>query len=145
MGYTHYYGNVTVTDELAEDARAIIAAAAASGIRTWGPGGTGKPEVTGARIALVGDDGPNADIDVDDVALPFVLGEGDRGGFIKTRRLPYDQIVTAILVAAFLRTGQVPRSDGSFDEWGPGVALYEQACTPVPPRALEQLRESLDG
>ena len=139
MGYTHYYGSVAVTRELAEDATAILAAAARRGVRAWGPEGAGEPEVTPARIALTGDDGPGDG----DRALPFVLGEGDRFGSIKTRRLPYDQIVTAILVAAFLRGGQAPTSDGSFGEWGPGIALYEEACSPVPADALERLRQSL--
>lgn len=94
--------------------------------------------MTATRIAITaapGDNGP---------PLDFTLGEGDRRGFVKTRREPCDGAVTAILVAACVRTGRAPTSDGRFAEWAAGIALYEQACGPVPPADMELLRRSLD-
>jgi hypothetical protein len=101
--------------------------------------GTGEPEVTSTRIALNGDGDALS-------GERFVLGDGavPADGFVKTSILPYDDVVTAILVAACVRTGQASESDGTFADWAPGIALYEQACGPVSAPALELLRQSLD-
>lgn len=57
------------------------------------------------------------------------------GGFCKTGHQPYDSVVTAILIAAAVRaidarTGTVA-SDGRWDDWGAGLALFERAVRPL--------------
>jgi hypothetical protein len=68
-----------------------------------------------------------------------------RRASVKTNQLPYEEVVTAILVTACLRTGIAPRSDGTYADWAPGIGPYELACGPVPSDALELLRQSLDN
>jgi hypothetical protein len=59
----------------------------------------------------------------------------DMWTFCKTEERPYDVVVTAILIAAAVRTmassdGRL-RSDGRWDNWAAGVELFERAVRPL--------------
>ena len=45
----------------------------------------------------------------------------------KTNLRPYDAVVVAILVAAFAQEQTGIDSDGDWDDWQEGIALYEAA------------------
>ena len=55
--------------------------------------------------------------------------------FCKTEEKPYDEVVTAILIAAAVRsldatTGTI-RSDGRWDNWAAGMELFETTVRPL--------------
>lgn len=129
MGYSHYFHGLRATAKLIQDARRLIAASA---VTICGPNGYGLPvlsEKHGVRL--------NGDKAVGESHETFSLRGTDMPryramtDFCTTERQPYDEVVTAILVAAAVqepafRTGVV-KSDGRWDNWAAGVRLYERA------------------
>jgi hypothetical protein len=59
----------------------------------------------------------------------------DMWTFCKTEQKPYDEVVTAILIAAAVgamdSTATTFRTDGRWDNWAAGVALFEKAVRPL--------------
>lgn len=124
MGYTHYFPGLRATADLCVDARKIVAA---SDIAICGPRGDGLPVISesegirlnGAKAAggacetfrLIGTSGPASAV------LPDSC---------KTNGKPYDEVVTAILLAAAVRLMNVRAgaftSDGRWDNWTAGAA-----------------------
>lgn len=133
MGYTHYFPALKATADVIADARKIITA---SSVTICGPDGQGLPilnEAEGIRL--------NGFEAAGEAYETFHLGGTDEPPypdmwtFCKTENRPYDVVVTAILIAAAVRTldatsGSV-RSDGDWDNWAAGVALFEAAVRPL--------------
>lgn len=110
MGYTHYWtpGTHDSLGLVVNDTRKILAATT---VPLAGWDGTGEPEVTKERISLNG-------ADPDDCET-FMLVPNGEWDFCKTAHRPYDEVVTAILVAAWIRGAlQKLSSDGYLEEWG---------------------------
>lgn len=133
MGYTHYFRGLTATAAVIADARKIINA---SPVTTCGPLGQGLPILDEAEgIWLNGFEAAGEDYETfhlrgtDEPEYPAL------SAFCKTAHQPYDVVVTAILIAAAVRSlneaqGQF-RSDGNWDNWAAGVELFEQAVRPL--------------
>lgn len=68
------------------------------------------------------------------------------GDFCTTDNRPYDEVVTAILIAAAVRalvcTTGVIKSDGRWSDWAAGMSLFERAVRPL--TADEKLALELD-
>lgn len=144
MGYTHYFPGLRVAADLCADARKIVAA---SDTAICGPRGDGLPVISesegirlnGAKAAggacetfrLIGTSGPASAV------LPDSC---------KTNGKPYDEVVTAILIAAAVRLMNVRAgaftSDGRWDNWTAGLDLYERAVRAL--TAEEKLALELD-
>lgn len=139
MGYTHYWSiDRPVTPQeialLADDARKIIDVSGVS-IRGWD--GTGEPELGPDRVWL------NGDADAHEACETFGITVGvNEWTFCKTRRKPYDTVVTAILLAAKDRLGDAMSlsSDGSATDWSPGLVLALRALRRVIIPAVEVVR-----
>jgi hypothetical protein len=136
MGYTHYWYRLDGSNDreafrqLGTDAKRIIAQAERNGIRLANWDGTGEPEFTELSFALngVGEEAHESfrwkvnaerhEMDTDEWLFDFT----------KTAYKPYDAVVTAILIRAKVLYGDAVRveSDGSWDDWAEGRALYEQ-------------------
>lgn len=87
MGYTRYFnGHVTLTPELVEGVKKIIAT---SGVPIAGWDGTGEPVTTLEEIRFNGE-GVNS-------CETFVITNGNNARFCKTNREPYDLVVAAVL------------------------------------------------
>jgi hypothetical protein len=133
MGYTHYFPGLKAKPEVIEDARKIIAA---SSVTICGPDGQGLPilnEAEGIRL--------NGFEAAGEAYETFHMGGTDKPAypdmwtFCKTENRPYDEVVTAILIATAVRAlgtaGDSVRSDGCWDNWAAGVALFEKAVRPL--------------
>ena len=131
MGYTHYYRGLTATPVVVADDRKIIDA---SGVTICGPRGEGLPvisETHGIRLngfAAAGEAYAT-------FSLPGTTGLARpyRAWFCTTERKPYDVVVTAILTAAAVQNPGTLRSDGHWNNWTSGIALYETAVQPLTP------------
>jgi hypothetical protein len=133
MGYTHYFPGLTATPEVIDDARKIIES---SGVTICGPKGQGLPildEEEGIRLNGFRMAGEASD-------TFHLRGRKEphypeMWTFCKTDQRPYDEVVTAILIAAAVRAMDLPtgsvRSDGRWDNWASGVALFEKAVRPL--------------
>lgn len=129
MGYTQYSVDSTATPAVLADACSIIAA---SGITVCGPLGTGEPELSAEDgIWLNGSEA--LDEDYETFHLPGTNGLDDTGldGFCKTARRPYDTVVAAILISCAVRNGQRFDTDGTWEDWADGLALFEKAVRPL--------------
>lgn len=131
MEYMHYYEIAEIPEQVFEDAKAIVTQAQADGIALAGGDGTGEPVVSRGRISLngsaaLGEDAQRLDI-------PFALPDAllgvlpDGYGLCQTRHEPYDAVVVAILVSAFVSGARHVASDGGYGDWEAGIALYERA------------------
>ncbi|MFF2318223.1 hypothetical protein ACFVTE_18385 [Arthrobacter sp. NPDC058097] len=132
-GFTHYFQGLAATADVIADARKIIDASA---VTIYGPAGQGPPilnEEDGIRL-----NGFKAAAEADET---FHLRgtkpprHPDMGTFCTTENRPYDIVVTAILIAAAVRsldstTGTI-RSDGRWDNWASGADLFEEAVCPL--------------
>lgn len=140
MGYTHYFEDATATAEVRKDADKIIKATT---VVLAGPDGTGAPVVSAAKGIMLngsaerGEDYESFIVPADTApALNFCKTHGD---------MPYDEVVTAILVSVFVHeTGEIS-SDGTFEEWAEGIALFERAVRPLTEAERTDLRDLLDG
>ena len=123
MGYTHYFSGLFCTQELVNFAFDAILMSKTS-IR--GPLGDNLPELSTnpPRIAL------NGDVDKDECFESFTIPATEAGdGYCKTGRLPYDEVVTAILIAAMVLNvtrAETICSDGDFEDWkeSGGIDLF---------------------
>ena len=133
MGYSHYFPGLTATPEVIDDARKIIEA---SPVTICGPKGQGLPILDEAEgIRLNGFRAAGEACETFHLRGTKEPHYPDMWTFCKTEQKPYDEVVTAILIAAAVRaldltTGSV-RSDGQWDNWAAGVALFEQAVRPL--------------
>ncbi|ACL41991.1 hypothetical protein Achl_4040 (plasmid) [Pseudarthrobacter chlorophenolicus A6] len=133
MGYTHYFPGLTATAEVIADARKIIAA---SPVTICGPKGQGLPILDEADgIRLNGFEAAGEAYDTFHLGGTKAPPYPDMWTFCKTEEKPYDVVVTAILIAAAVRSlntsmGTV-RSDGRWDNWAAGVELFEKAVRPL--------------
>jgi hypothetical protein len=133
MGYTHYFPGLRATPDVLADAAKIIAASA---VTICGPNGQGLPVMTeadGIRLNGFKDAGEAYET----FHLPGTKPAKQPGAAAscKTRNLPYDEVVTAILIAAAVRaltsrTGVV-MSDGLWEDWAAGLRLFEKAARPL--------------
>ena len=133
MGYSHYYGrrrNVPAPADAygrwAMDAKALIAAAEASGIRLAGWDGgreAERPEITEGYVSLNGWGDESCETFRWDAEVPanpeWVDADDDYSWFVKTRLRPYDAVVVALLLRLKHYYGDhvVISSDGSWDEY----------------------------
>jgi hypothetical protein len=133
VGYSHYFPGLTATPEVIDDARKIIEA---SPVTICGPKGQGLPILDEAEgIRLNGFRAAGEACETFHLRGTKEPHYPDMWTFCKTEQKPYDEVVTAILIAAAVRaldltTGSV-RSDGQWDNWAAGVALFEQAVRPL--------------
>jgi hypothetical protein len=129
MGYTHYFAGLTATAAVIADARKIIEA---SPVTICGPLGQGLPVLDEADgIWLNGFEAADEDYETFHLRGTDEPEHPGLSAFCKTDHRPYDVVVTAILIAATVRSlnesqGQF-RSDGNWSNWAAGVDLYEQA------------------
>jgi len=135
LGYTHHwYRSVLLPPEswgeFLDDARRLVDAAGVRGVPLAGPAAEAGslPVLTADEVAL---NGVGAD-SCESFAIPRVFenpGRLNEAGlvhdFCKTRHRPYDLAVTAILIAAKRRFGDVftVTSDGDDPEWADGREL----------------------
>lgn len=123
MGYTHYFSGLFCNQEIVNFAFDAILM---SKVSIRGPLGDNLPELSmnPPRIAL------NGDADKDECFESFALPATEAGdGYCKTGRLPYDEVVTAILIAAMVLNvtrAETIRSDGDFEDWkeSGGIDLF---------------------
>jgi hypothetical protein len=133
MGYTHYFPDLRATVEVIGDAAKIIGAA---GVTICGPKGDGLPmmsEAEGIRLNGFGAAGEAYEtFHLRGTKEPTYPG---MTAFCTTGKKPYDNVVTAILIAAAVRSfgssTQVVASDGRWDNWSAGVHLFESAVGPL--------------
>mgnify|MGYP000097155649 CR=1 FL=1 len=139
MGYTHYFRNAKATPEVVADAHKIIGATT---VELAGWNGEGEPVVNNEDgISLNGSEARG------EAHEDFTIGlQPEFFGFCKTGGddVPYDEVVTAILVSVHMnRAGEIS-SDGTFEEWSKGIALYEKAVRPLSLVESDSLRTLLD-
>jgi len=132
MGYTHYWTITKPSTEQAQqfvsDVNEIIAATQVELRREYDRPGT-APEVTTSSIAFNG-------VDDDGHETFYIDLENGGGDFCKTAEKPYDEVVTAILIRAAITLGAEVRSDGYWNEWGPGRDLYTKVFGDAPDSIL---------
>ena len=122
MGYTHYWSHSKVDqknfDALAKDVKAIL-------------------KKTKVEVRFEYDDSSPPKVDDESIQFNGVGNEGHETfiltpkavefEFCKTARKPYDEVVTACLLAAADHIPDISiRSDGIWAEWEDGRALYEK-------------------
>ncbi|MGN7149272.1 hypothetical protein ACTHQ6_09800 [Arthrobacter sp. SAFR-179] len=129
MGYTHYFHGLTATSQVVADATKIIEA---SGVTICGPQGEGLPLLSETHgIKLNGFAAAGEAYETFSLPSANAAGRGNHAWFCKTENKPYDLVVTAILTAAALRHPGILRSDGHWESWTAGLALYEAAVRPL--------------
>ena len=129
MGYTHYFPGLAATPDVITDAVKIIEA---SPVTICGPAGQGQPilnEEDGIR--LNGFKAAGEAYETFHLRGTTTPAYPEMGTFCTTENRPYDVVVTAILVAAAVRsldstTGTI-HSDGRWDNWAAGADLFEKA------------------
>jgi len=135
MGYTHYFDNVKMNQKIADDAAAIVEA---SDVAIHGWDGTGKPVISATEIRLNGSEELGEDYET------FAIGSEGAWAFCKTARSPYDEVVTAILVSVMVNDSSAKiNSDGTFDDWADGIALYEKAVRSLTDDELLRVKNTL--
>lgn len=124
MGYTHYWKikrdlNKSAWKRFCEDADKIISTAIINDIEI-------NPAIDGVGGGRVFVNGINDDAHEDFILRPYKTDFE----FCKTARKPYDEVVTAILIAAkrWFRDDIEITSDGQGEEWSAGQYLCQTAC-----------------
>lgn len=142
MGLTHYFPGARVTEQVIADATDIIVL---SPVSIVGPDGTGDP-VTNLTdgILLNGERLFGEDYET------FHLLGSDRtweesSWYCKTEGHAYDEVVTACLISAFVRTGLPLRSDAPWEDWSLGLSLFERAVRPLTTDERLSLEMQLSG
>ena len=124
MGYTHYWKTIGLLDTdklkacIADMAKIIHADAAILA----GGDGTGKPVMDDREVVFNGREDQKGDYET----FAFPGGKFCKTGGMSPIR-PYDRTITACLIVArdhFPHSVLVIRSDGTWDEWKEGRALY---------------------
>ncbi|MDQ0769400.1 hypothetical protein QF031_002149 [Pseudarthrobacter defluvii] len=130
MGYTHYFRGLIATPQVIAEAAKIIEA---SGVTVCGPRGEGLPVLIEAHgIKLNGFAAAGEAYETFSLPSANAAGSGHHAWFCKTENKPYDVVVTAILTAAALHRPGVLRSDGRWENWTAGLALYEKSVRFLP-------------
>lgn len=143
MGFTHYFYRKPELDAVkfsaaVVDARRILDAVRARGIRLAGPMGKGELVLSDAEIAFNGR-APKEDHETFGIDRTWTEpypghGQSDEGGrmfdFCKTAHKPYDLAVTAVLLVLQHHLGADIRlsSDGVSAEWEPAERLVREVC-----------------
>lgn len=131
MGHTHYWRQTSaMSDDLRADIEAILAH---SPVPVAGWDGTGQPEVTATTVRLNG----VAPVDCETFTLGNQAGVDD---CCKTAGLPYDLVVTAILIAAQVRGVAEVDSDGYYEDWTDAIFLFECAVRHLTATETDALR-----
>lgn len=133
MGYTHYFPGPTATAEVMADARKIIDA---SPVTILGPKGQGLPILNEeGGIRFNGFEAAGETYETFHLRGTIEPPYPDMWTFCKTGQRPYDVVVTAILIAAAVRALYEEQasvtSDGRWDNWSAGLALFEKAVRPL--------------
>lgn len=129
MGYTHYFPGIRATAGVIADARMIIAASA---VTICGPNGQGLPIMTEAEgIRLNGFEAAGEAYETFHVRASEKPKFPGMAEFCTTGNRPYDEVVTAVLIAAAVRaldsgSGDV-KTDGLWGDWAAGLHLFERA------------------
>lgn len=133
MGFTRYWsGDYSITPDLVKDVKAIIRN---SNVSIKGPVGVDQAIITTEKIQFNG----SKSLDEDYETFTLALTDED-WKFCKTRRMPYDEVVTAVLLRV---THYNPEFSSEVDgDWAndckPGRELYELTFgeTPAKPRDM---------
>lgn len=136
MGYTHYHPQArdfTAAEwaDVMTAAAVIIRYARRDGVGVAGPLGYGAPVLADGELALNGR--------AEEAFESFVLTRERSAayGFTKTVRMPYDVVVTAILLYATRRAPGALSvgSDGDMDgvDWEPARRMLDRAADALPP------------
>ncbi len=129
MGYTHYFPGLRATAGVIVDAGMIVAASA---VTICGPKGQGLPIMSEAEgIRLNGFEAAGEAYETFHLRVSGTPKFPGLTEFCTTGNRPYDEVVTAILIAATVRalesrTG-VFKTDGLWDDWAAGLRLFERA------------------
>lgn len=152
MGYSHSWRPKGALDretwlDALDFVHGVIAVAVADGIALAGGDGHGKPVLTQDEILFNG----RADQGYETfhiLRVPELKRWADEDpdykhfGFCKTGRRPYDVVVTAVLCILETVTGGHFRvsSDGSPEDWAPGLALARRVVSSaeIPAGVLER-------
>lgn len=149
MGYTHYWERPKGHEDrdafrrLGTDAKKIIAKAVDLGIAVGDAFGEGEPEFTETYFAFngAGDQSHETFSWASKAVMPEWSSSDTAFNFTKTAYKPYDAVVTAVLIRAKEIYGDAVEvfSDGSWDDWESGRALYAIVFgeTPSSPFAAE--------
>lgn len=129
MSYTRYFPGLAATADVIADARKIIEASA---VTICGPAGQGPPILNEeAGIRLNGFKAAGKAYEAFHLRGTKLPPYPDMCTFGTTENRPYDVVVTAILIAAAVRsldsTTGTTRSDGRRDNGAAGVDLFEGA------------------
>lgn len=140
MGYTQYFDIPTIDERLVSDTERIVEQAGRDGITLAGTDGIGEPIVSETGISL------NGSRSLMQHHEPFVLPTATHAShFCKTERLPYDAVVTAILVLAIVNgNAEYVSSDGTYADWQDGIALYEHAVRKLAKGEHQRVRRLLN-
>lgn len=138
MGYTHYYEDITLSEDIADEVRKIVSAGDVV-ICDWD--GTGDPIINSEEIRLNGDASTGKDHET------FALQNGSEGfTFCKTARKPYDVVVVAILVSLIVNDGvRKVETDGTPEDWVTGIQLYNRAVRKLEPSELDVISDKVFG
>lgn len=136
MGYTHHWNNVNLTDELVEDAVAIVHS---TDVELTDDDGYGDPAIVSfAELKFNG-------IDEDGHETFWLRADAD-GDFCKTAEKPYDIVVSAVLTAVILQDAGYVASDGTMQDegWQAGMKFYEQATgKEISPAGYQKIAKAL--
>lgn len=123
MGYTHYFKGLRSDEYLADFAAQIVENA---DCEICGGMGEGEPEITASSIWLNGSEAKGEEFET--FAITDHIGN-DEFNFTKTGRMPYDDVVGAILIAAIISRADNYEnigSDGDIVDWSGPIELYEK-------------------
>jgi hypothetical protein len=147
MSYTHYFPGLSATPEVIRDAGKIIAASA---VTICGPNGQGLPAMTESQgIRLNGFEAAGESYESFHLSGTDMPRDRATADFCTTQNQPYDEVVTAILIAAAVRgvasKSGVIKSDGCWDDWAAGLQLYERAVRPLTGQEKMALELDVEG
>lgn len=122
MGYTHYFSGLCCTEKLANFTKKAVEL---SDVSIRGGLGEGEPVITAEKIWFNGDMSKNEDYET--FWIMDHVPEDEEINFCKVSDMPYDEVVTAVLLAAIkLNTpgSENIRSDGKIVDWSEGIKLF---------------------
>lgn len=122
MGYTHYFSGLCCTEKLANFTKKAIEL---SDVSICGGLGVGEPVITAEKICFNGDKSKHENYET--FWIMDHVPEDEEVNFCKVSDMPYDEVVTAVLLAAIkLKTpgSENIRSDGKIIDWSEGIKLF---------------------